>query len=65
MLMDKMLDGKKKRRLNKAYNRFWEFCMICCNADNTLKTSNTLDAMIKTQFDNLVLQIKEAYDVCD
>lgn len=67
MIMDKMLDGKKKRRLRKAYNDFWVFCVACYNikADHSTKEIDQLQEDIQIQFDHFVEQIKEAYDVCD
>lgn len=65
MIMDKMLWGKKKARLNKAYNMFFDFCMRCYQRQYTDEEYQVFYKTIQTQFDNLVIQIKSAYEIED
>lgn len=64
MIMDKMLDGKKKRRLNKAWGIFFDFCIRMENPSFS-KDFDLWSKAAQVQFDNIVMQIKEAYNVCD
>lgn len=65
MITDKMLYGKKKVRLNKAWSMFYDFCFKCKTKQFDEFTLSEFHNMLEIQFDNLVMQIKHAYEIED